>query len=475
VDPEDDTVLYGDDGDVDNDFDTYVANLGIIDDAETANEQLERPLQSTEYRIQVAGTTGLADDEAVFDADPGGDANNQLDSKTLRLAQPSVEGITIHTAPEEDADDITNAEDLVSVATPISEAGGEVGVNDRLIAQVEATGIFGSIVQEAGPGRADSADYDRLSEGASSEVLNALTDDDVSNESVSLSIEAGATTGNVDALEIDLTDGSDDSDVFIVPDHANDQFFIVTDTSSDNAFTGGGGEAPDSTTQFTAELEYDADNEDDRTEFESVSSGGSNPEPYEFTSSSVNYPYFTQGTVASASTEFTMAPQSITYDNLNADRNVQLESTEEATVSASTNVAPGADAEIRISGDGFQQGQNVNISSDGSITANFNTADLEVGSDITFDFRVSGSSVATDTGVIVEAVGDDTAETNETADDEADDGEDQPADDGEANETADDGGSADDGSTDDGTPGFGAVVALIALIGAALLAVRRQN
>jgi len=28
---------------------------------------------------------------------------------------------------------------------------------------------------------------------------------------------------------------------------------------------------------------------------------------------------------------------------------------------------------------------------------------------------------------------------------------------------------------DDGTPGFGAVVALIALIGAALLAVRRQN
>jgi len=28
---------------------------------------------------------------------------------------------------------------------------------------------------------------------------------------------------------------------------------------------------------------------------------------------------------------------------------------------------------------------------------------------------------------------------------------------------------------DDGTPGFGAVVALVALVGAALLAVRRQN
>ena len=166
-----------------------------------------------------------------------------------------------------------------------------------------------------------------------------------------------------------------------------------------------------------------------------------------------------------------MEPQSIDYDNQNEDDDVQIENTEEATVSASTNVAPGSDAEIRISADGFQQGQSVNVTSDGSISTTFDTSNLEVGDDVELDFRVSGSSVSTDTGVIVEAVG--TEEPADDGEEPATNETEEPADDGEEEEPADDG--EEEESTDDGTPGFGAVVALVALIGAALLAIRRQN
>jgi len=457
-----------------NNFDAYIDEIIGVDNGD-AGEQLTRPLQPTEYRVQIAGTTGLNDQEGVFDADPGGEANNQLDSKTLRLTTPTIDGVTVHTAPEEDADDIETADALVEAATPLSQTGGELGVNDRLIVQFEASGIYGNIVQEAAGGTAedDNTNFDRLTEGASTDVINAITDDGVVNESISLDIEAQAATGNVDVLEIDLT--ASDTESYVVVDHENEQFFVVADTSSDDAFTGGGNEAPSDLTDFTATLEYDADNEDDRYEFNNNAylTGSGNPSPYASTPASENYPFLSQGTVISESAEFSMAPQSASFDNQNEDDLVQIQNTEGSTVSGTTNVAPGSDAELRLSTDTLQQGQNLNISSDGSFTAEFDASSLEAGADASLDYRVEGSSVATINGVIVESVG----EPADDGEEPADDGEEpatneteEPADDGETEEPADDG-----ESTDDGTPGFGAVVALVALIGAALLAVRRQN
>ncbi|MFO7834025.1 MAG: PGF-CTERM sorting domain-containing protein, partial [Halohasta sp.] len=86
-------------------------------------------------------------------------------------------------------------------------------------------------------------------------------------------------------------------------------------------------------------------------------------------------------------------------------------------------------------------------------------------------FRVSGSSVDDVDSVLVEegAISDEAPEEDEEEEDtEEEDTE-------EDTEEEEDSSEEEEDSTDDETPGFGALVALVALIGAALLAARRQN
>ena len=443
------TALFGDDGEEPSwDFDEYTNEL--VD--EDANQQLTRPLQSTDYQIAVGGTD-VNDDEAIFDADPGGEANTQLASKSLELTQPEIGDITVHTAPNNNADDTDEVSELVDAATPRDE----VAIDDQLVVQVEATGIYGAIV--AGPdadGSNVDSDFDRLTDGVDPEVLYNVTELD--SEQITFEVAAESATGNQDANEVDIEDASE-SDVFVILDEANGQFFVVADTSSDDAFTQ---DAPDAEQDFTALMEYDADNEDDRFEYNNDVSA-----PFDADSSAENYPYLLQGETLSTSSDLTLAPRSIDFDNVNADEQVQAQASADTEISGETNVAPGSDVELRITGTNLRQGNDVNISGDGAISSTYDLEDQEVGNEFDIDFRVGGSSTDTADGIVVEAISDTDdgeEETNET---------DEPADDGEEEEPADDG--EEDDSTDDGTPGFGAVVALIALIGAALLAVRRQN
>ena len=458
-------ALYEDDGSgPGNDFAQYVRDIGITDAGESRHDQLTRPVQPTDYEVVAAGTNG---EDYAFDADPGGVANNELGSKVIELQTPEIGEITTHTAPEESADDETEVDALVEAATPRDE----VALDDRLVVQVEATGIYGALVAN-GTDSEGTSDYDRLEDGISTGTMYNVLEN--TNESINFEVVAESTTGNQDPLEIALDDtgNNGNSDSYIVLDEENGQFFLIADTSSDNAFANG--EAPDEATSFTAELEYDADNGDDRYEFQDAGANG--PNAFYSTSSSTNYPYLLQGETLSNTADVDLTPATFDFDNVNEDDQVQAENVEDAEVSGETNVAPGSDAEIRASStdasSSFRLGNDVNISSDGSVTTTYDLSGQEVGDEFGIDFRVGGSSTDTADGVIVEAVSeepaDDGEETNET-DEPADDGEEEPADDGE-----EDDGEEDD-STDDGTPGFGAVVALIALIGAALLAVRRQN
>jgi len=463
--------IYGDDGASNaGNFTDYLAAMDLIDDpSESKYNQLIRPVQPTDYQITAGGFNNLGTDEAVFDADAGGEANDELGSKVQTLTAPEIGEITTHTAPEAAADDETNVSELVDVATPTDE----VAVDDRLIAQVEMTGIFGALVDGA---ENRNTDFDRLDDGVDTDVMQNITE--IASEQVTFEVTADSSTGNQDALEVDLS--ASDQNTFLVLDEENGQLFLVVDTSSDDAFTNG--DAPDSATDFTVNVEYDADNDDDRFEFDSKSS----PDPYTPEDGAANYPYLAQGEVLSNSADLTVAPRSITFDNLNDNLVVEATASEESEISATTNVAPGSDATLRISSSdassSFRQGNDVTISEDGSITTTYDLADQEVGDEFDLNFRVAGGSADSADGIIVESVGTgddepaDDGETNETDTDDGedmDDGESEPADDGETNEsTADDGETE---STDDGTPGFGAVVALIALIGAALLAVRRQN
>jgi len=460
VTPPDNANLFEDDGSPHDDFDQYVNDLGIADQA---NESLTRPLQPTDYELQIAGTDV---DDALFDADSGdGEANDLLDSAVLELVSPSIGDITIHTAPEENADDVDEISELVEAAT----ARDEIAHEDRLIVQVEATGLYGGLVAGAENENAADVDFDRLDEGFSSQILYNLTE--TTNESISFEITGDARTGNQDPIEVDLENG-DDRDSYVLIDNEGGQFFVVVNTGSDTAFANG--DAPDSDVSFTAMLEYDADNDDDRYEFE----GDENPDPFSAASGAENYPYLLVGDVLSSSAEFDLVEPDVSFDNLNADDEIQAENIEDAAISGTTNIAPGSDAELRVSSTdastSFRIGQDISINEDGEISAEFDFSGQEVGDEFDTRFRASGSTIDTVDSVIVEEgeLGVEEPEDDEADDDDVVDDEDDVVDD---EDDAVDDDDDDEEPVDDETPGFGALVALIALIGAALLAVRRQN
>ena len=468
-----DVALFGDDSADDSNYASYIEDdLGLADNYKN---QLTRPLQPTDYGIQIGGTD-VDSDEPVFDAENGGEATDQIASAVLELQPPQIGDITVHTAPGESADDETEVSELVDAAT----VRDEVALEDRLVVQVEATGIYGGLVAGAGADSASGLDanWDRLSDGASSDVLYNFVDN--TSESVTFEVVAEETTGNQDPLEVKL-DTDQNADTYVVLDEENGQFFLIADTSSDGAFANG--DAPEDEVTFTADLEYDADNEDDRFEFGSG--------PFSAANNAENYPYLLQGETLSSSTEFDMAPRSVEFDHVNVDDVLEAENIEDSEISGTTNVAPGTDGEIRVSSaDGasstFRNGQNVNISEDGSISAEFDFSGLEVADQFTTNYRVGGSSVGNvDSMIVEEGTLEDEApeEDDESEDDgESDDGmtEDGESDDGMTEDgESDDGESTDDGESDDSsseeTPGFGAIVALVAVLGAALLATRRQN
>ena len=454
----DNADLFEDDGDILADFDAYVDALGIADQA---NESLTRPLQPTTYELQIAGTDV---DDALFDADAGdGEANDLLDSAVLELVSPSIGDITIHTAPEENADDADEISELVSAATVRDEIAHE----DRLIVQVEATGIYGALVAGAENDNVSNVDFDRLEEGFSSQILHNLTE--TTNESINFEITGDARTGNQDPIEVDLENG-DDRDSYVLIDNEGGQFFVVVNTGSDTAFANG--DAPDSDVSFTAMLEYDADNDDDRYEFE----GDENPDPFSAASGAENYPYLLVGDVLSSSAEFDLVEPDVSFDNLNADDEIQAENIEDAAITGTTNIAPGSDAELRVSSTdastSFRIGQGVEINEDGEISAMFDFSGQEVGDEFDTRFRASGSTIDTVSSVIV-AEGD--LGVADPVEDDVEDDEDDVVDDDVVDDDVVDDDDDVEEPTDDETPGFGALVALIALIGAALLAARRQN
>jgi len=452
-------------GDAEASFSEYLEELGLVDDDDSHPlEQLTRPLQATDYEI-----TAGADE--VFIADDGeSEANDELDSATLELQTPELTGITTWTAPSEDANDDDELDDLLEVVTERTEIAEE----DRLVIQVEATGLYGAMAAKSD---ADDDGFAIFEDGTTVGTLDALNDED--GEGIDFSVEAEEATGNQDPTELTLNDDRvDEDDAFVIVDDG--QFFVIVNTDEDDVFENGD---PDDYESFTATLEYETD-DDDRYEFRLSNDrvqgpfvGGADDDPEE-----AAYPYFGTDSTESISAEFDIAEPMIAFDNLNEDDEVQAENVEDSEISGETNVAPGSDGELRVTSTdastSFRISESVDIDEDGALSGEFDLSDQEPGDEFDTRFRVEGSNIDTVDSVIV-AEGDlgveDPVEDDE--DDVVDDDDDVVDDDDDVVDDDDDVVDDDDDveDVDDETPGFGAIVALVALIGAALLAVRRQN
>jgi PGF-CTERM protein len=433
-----------------SDFDDYLGVLGITDgDSNSRDSQLARPAQPTDYEVYAA-----ADGQFVINDDDEVEVENELDTAVLELQSPTVGDVTTHVAPADDADADTELDEVLDAVTQRSD----VALDDRLIVQYEASGIYGQMLNQSTNG------WDILEDGTDVSAI----DDTGTIDGIELNIEAEEGTGNQDPNAVDFA-GANSDDVFVILDEENQQFFVVVNTESSTAFTQG---TPDEGASFGASLAYTTDDED-RFEF----AGG----PTDV------YPYFQADSVQESSSQLDFEDAEITFDNVNVDDVLEAENIEDAEISGTTNVAPGTDAELRVSSTdsatSFRNGQSVNISEDGAVSTEFDFSSQEVGDLFETAFSAGSSNVNTVDSEIVEegSLSEDAPEDDESEDDESED--DGSMDDGESTddgESSDDGGSTDDGeSSDDSsseeTPGFGAIVALVAVLGAALLATRRQN
>ncbi|ARS88700.1 BGTF surface domain-containing protein [Natrarchaeobaculum aegyptiacum] len=448
----------GNDDDLLN-FDQYVDELGLGDDAE---DQLTRPLQPTDYSL-------IAEADGNFIVDDGeSEADNEIDQATLDLIAPELGEITTHVAPEDAADEDDELADLLDIVTERSD----VAEDDRLIIEAEATGIYGALAAHSDNG------FDIVEDGVEAEALYNVIGDE--GEGITFEVEADDAIGNQDPTALQL-DGVDDEDVFILVDNEEGAFYVVVDTSSSDAFDGS---LEDGQT-FDVTLEYETD-DDERYAFDdnpdNAFDGGADGQ-----TGDAAYPYFSADSTQSVSTEFTIVEPEAAFDNLDADDNVQLEASDDAVVTGETNVAPGSEIDIRISNAGdtpsFLTTVDAEIDSDGTFESEeIDFGDRSVDDEAELTFRVGGSSIDDADGIFVEAIEDvddaDDEADDEVDDDAADDEADDDATDDEPVETDDEPVETDDepvDTDDDGVPGFGLAIAIVALLAAAMLALRRQN
>ncbi|WP_373189549.1 BGTF surface domain-containing protein, partial [Halolamina sp.] len=153
-----------------------------------------------------------------------------------------------------------------------------------------------------------------------------------------------------------------------------------------------------------------------------------------------------------------------------------------ATISGTTNYAPGTELTVRARSTGdtqprFFNTKTVTVQPDGTFNASFDFSAQSSGDTFGVTVRFSGSSVATADGNIMESTSTPTATATATAEPDGTETatataapDTDMATDTATNESDDD---TETGTSTD-TPGFGVAVALIALLAAALLAGRRE-
>ncbi|WP_327051703.1 DUF7827 domain-containing protein [Halomicrococcus gelatinilyticus] len=337
----------------------------------------------------------------------------------LTVEKRSTDAISSWIAPEDV--DTTNVSTLTDGLTDRDT----VAKGDNVVLKVEATGIFGAM---DGKSELENVDNMTLTIAESGSNVEANTKADVTtpvNFSMMKDADNGSFYAIVDTQELNDTEGK-----------ALGEFNATFDLNGDYALASDGNETV-STTFTTEAAEMSLNNGDEKA--------------------------FPQG---------------------------------EGTITGETNLAPGTEINVRAASSGkFRKNSKVTVGSDGMFEAAFDLGNYDNGT--TFEAYVSSpdgfESDSKISGAIDSSVQDEPDDTTTTTSDEPDDTtttSDEPDDtttttsdepDDTTTTTSDE---PDDTSTtsttstttnDGGQPGFGVGIAIVALMGAALLALRREN
>lgn len=164
------------------------------------------------------------------------------------------------------------------------------------------------------------------------------------------------------------------------------------------------------------------------------------------------------------STSFTVEEKQI---ELNDGESVSVSG--EDTISGTTNLAPGTELNVVAQSEGvFYKNVPVTVQQDGTFSATFDFSDYEEGTE--FDVRVQNEGVSVKGAVKAQQTTTTTTSTTTTTTTTTSTTSTTSEDPSETSTT-----SSTTSTTTDGQPGFGVAVALVALMAAALLALRRES
>ncbi|WP_181692687.1 BGTF surface domain-containing protein [Natronomonas sp. LN261] len=357
------------------------------------------PVQAERYRFVLGadGTVELREDGIADFAHPIARSN-------LQMTEPGVESVETYVAPRGPANEFETPGDIGSLTDGMTQRE-TVAKEDRLVFEVNATGIYGALHHLAGE------EPDTFEEGIHPEVFQSLLG--LTDEGIVLEALQTDMTSNEPRTELDLG-GATDGEAYVLPDIdennervVDGRFYLVVDTRDAGAFENAfsDGESDD----FEFEYGYESPPEE-RYRFGNDALS-TRPEPFDPESEPTedgteHYPYLNRAETGTTETvPFTVAESYAEYDRTTNQGQVALSNGTNVTLTGETNVAPASEFYIQIVADDRSNPtritiDDVDVDENGTFEATKDLSVLRVGEGVEVEFYAEDRIVDKRGGVV---------------------------------------------------------------------------
>jgi len=305
---------------------------------------LSDPIEAADYDLRLSSSATISTAGVVAD---------EKAVATLSVTDRSTNGITVYRAAESDADDFDPLKDM-SKATLVAE-GGSLSLEDLLIIKVDMSGVFGHIVNK---------DLET--------VLGGVAADSGIAHGMNLTIKQTDAVSNQDAIVFALTtDDAAAAKAQMYTDADNNAYYVVVD--SQDATTTNGDLAKGQDYKITAFID-------------------------EFN------PYVKDSTEAANKLEatFQYVKEEAKIDGLNADDDLRVVPGTATVISGTATVAPQTEISVRVRNTGdnpFLKTKAIDVAADGTWSATFDLSDVAIGTDFKVVVLRSGAEISDSTDV----------------------------------------------------------------------------
>ena len=356
------------------------------------------PVQPERYRFVLGadGTVEVREDGIA-------DFEYPVARSNLQLTQPGVESMETYVAPRDPANDPDREETVQGLREEMTQREA-VAKEDRLVIEVNATGIYGALhyfSDEQAAGFEEGLHprfVQALLDTKEGVIIEALQTDMKSNEPRTALDFGGATDGELYFLPYE-----DESTERIV----EEQFYLIVDTRDAGAFDGSFSEGESDEFEFNYGYESPPD---ERYRFINNELLGRpapfDPDPAITEDGTEHYPYLPTDAVGETkSAPFTIEESYAEYDQTTNQGQVALTNGTEVTLTGETNVAPASEFYIQIVADDRTNPtritiDDVEVDEDGSFEATKDLSELRVSEGVEVEFYAEDRIVDKRGGVL---------------------------------------------------------------------------